>query len=72
MTCEVEVKIEVEEIGRSITTKNFRVLAGCLSFTNMDKFWKISVVVAVAVVVESQEHRPLVLSGQDGGSNKET
>ena len=37
----------------------------------MDKFWKIAVVVAVVVVVvESQEHRPLVLSGQDGGSNK--
>ena len=32
----------------------------------MDKFWKIAV---VAVAVESQEHRPLVLSGQDGGSN---
>ena len=40
---------------------------GWLSFNNMDKFWKIAVVVAVAV--ESQEHRPLVLSGQDGGSN---
>ena len=37
----------------------------------MDKFWKIVAVVVVAVVVvESQEHRPLVLSGQDGGSNK--
>ena len=38
----------------------------------MDKFWKIVAVVAVVVVVvvvESQEHRPLVLSGQDGGSN---
>ena len=37
----------------------------------MDKFWKIAVVVAVtvAVVVESQEHRLIiVLSGQDGGS----
>ena len=32
---------------------------------NMHKFLKI-----VAVVVESQEHRPLVLSGQDGGSNQ--
>ena len=35
----------------------------------MDKFWKI---VAVVAVVESQEHRPLVLSGQDGGSKKWT
>ena len=38
----------------------------------MDKFWKIVVVAAAAAVVvavESQEHRPLVLSGQDGGSN---
>ena len=35
----------------------------------MDKFWKIVVVVAAVVAVESQEHRPLVLSGQDGGSN---
>ena len=37
----------------------------------MDKFLKIvaAAVVVVAVVVESQEHRPLVLSGQDGGSN---
>ena len=56
-----------------ITTKNFKVLAGCLSFTNMDKFWKkavvVAVAVAVAVVVESQEHRLIiVLSGQDGGS----
>ena len=36
----------------------------------MDQFKKIAVVVAVAVavVVESQEHRLLVLSGQDGGS----
>ena len=35
----------------------------------MDKFWKIVAVVAVVAVVESQEHRPLVLSGQHGGSN---
>ena len=31
----------------------------------MDQFWKIA-----AVVVSSQKHRPLVLSGQDGWSNK--
>ena len=38
----------------------------------MDKFWKIVAVVAVVVVVvESQEHRPLVLSGQDGGSKSQ-
>ena len=40
----------------------------------MDKFWKIVVAAAVVVVVvavESQEHRPLVLSGQDGGSNSQ-
>ena len=35
----------------------------------MDKFWKIVAAAAVVVAVESQEHRPLVLSGQDGGSN---
>ena len=39
----------------------------------MDKFWKIvaaaAVVVVAVAVVESQEHRPLVWSGQDGGSN---
>ena len=27
----------------------------------------VIVVVAVVAVIESQEHRPLVLSGQDGG-----
>ena len=28
-----------------------------------------TIVVAVVVAVERQEHKPLVLSGQDGGSN---
>ena len=43
----------------------------CLSFINVDQFGKIAavVIVVVAAAVSDEEHRPLVMSGQDGGSN---
>ena len=54
-------------MSKSITTINFRLL---------DQLWKIAVVVVVVVVIvvvvaviAGKEHRPIVISGQDGGSN---
>ena len=41
----------------------------CFSFTNVDWFWKIKAAVVVSAAVSGQEYRPLVMSGQDGGSN---